>query len=235
MQRGAQGPGEVAIVTNTTRVAATALCPLGLDRNPFSPMRCIGHFSRETTEILSNLFSCTQVAATMSYFGGMDQEKEQKLAWKGASVDPRVQAMRDKLEKERLAEDARERERLKVENQKFKMMVADEVTKEDDDLMDEEAGRMIAVLHKTSDDFYKNEKKALNRANSENKKALKSVKSKIHSYNVRPRSSVRQWRAVAAACSMHARTLSLTHVFVVVPSGQMDQEDRSAARGGGED
>ena len=57
----------------------------------------------------------------MSYFGGMDQEKEQKLAWKGASVDPRVQAMRDKLEKERLAEDARERERLKVENQKFKM------------------------------------------------------------------------------------------------------------------
>ena len=198
-------------------------------------MRCIGHFSRETTEILSNLFSGTQVAATMSYFGGMDQEKEQKLAWKGASVDPRVQAMRDKLEKERLAEDARERERLKVENQKFKMMVADEVTKEDDDLMDEEAGRMIAVLHKTSDDFYKNEKKALNRANSENKKALKSVKSKIHSYNVRPRSSVRQWRAVAAACSMHARALSLTHAFVVVPSGQMDQEDRSAARGGGED
>ena len=171
----------------------------------------------------------------MSYFGGMDQEKEQKLAWKGASIDPKVQAMRDKLEKERLAEDARERERLKVENQKFKMMVADEVTKEDDDLMDEEAGRMIAVLHKTSDDFYKNEKKALNRANSENKKALKSVKSKIHSYNVRPQSSVRQWRAVAAACSMHARALSLTHAFVVVPSGQMDQEDRSAARGGGED
>ena len=140
----------------------------------------------------------------MSYFGGMDQEKEQKLAWKGASVDPRVQAMRDKLEKERLAEDARERERLKVENEKYKLMVGDEVTKEDDDLMDEEAGRMIAVLHKTSDDFYKNEKKALNRANSENKKALKSVKSKIHSYNVRLRSSVRQWRAVAAACSMHA-------------------------------
>jgi hypothetical protein len=115
------------------------------------------------------------------------------------------------------------------------MMVGDEDAKEDDDLMDEEAGRMIAVLHKTSDDFYKNEKKALNRANSENKKALKSVKSKIHSYNVRPRSSMREWRAVAAACSMHARTLSLTHVFVVVPSGQMDQEDRSAARGGGED
>jgi hypothetical protein len=171
----------------------------------------------------------------MSYFGGMDQEKEQKLAWKGASIDPKVQAMRDKLEKERLAEDARERERLKVENEKYKLMVGDEVTKEDDDLMDEEAGRMIAVLHKTSDDFYKNEKKALNRANSENKKALKSVKSKIHSYNVRPRSSMREWRAVAAACSMHARTLSLTHVFVVVPSGQMDQEDRSAARGGGED
>lgn len=144
------------------------------------------------------------LSGAMSYFGGMDQEKEQKLAWKGASIDPKVQAMRDKLEKERLAEDARERERLKVENQKYKMMVGDEVTKEDDDLMDEEAGRMIAVLHKTSDDFYKNEKKALNRANSENKKALQSVKSKIHSYNVRPRSSMRQWRAVAAACSMHA-------------------------------
>ena len=189
----------------------------------------------------SNLFSrealvrSLGLSGAMSYFGGMDQEKEQKLAWKGASIDPKVQAMRDKLEKERLAEDARERERLKVENQKFKMMVADEDAKEDDDLMDEEAGRMIAVLHKTSDDFYKNEKKALNRANSENKKALKSVKSKIHSYNVRPQSSVRQWRAVAAACSMHARALSLTHAFVVVPSGQMDQEDRSAARGGGED
>ena len=192
-------------------------------------------------KMASNLFSRQRkerslgLLGAMSYFGGMIQEKEQKLAWKGASIDPKVQAMRDKLEKERLAEDARERERLKVENQKFKLMVGDEVTKEDDDLMDEEAGRMIAVLHKTSDDFYKNEKKALNRANSENKKALKSVKSKIHSYNVRPRSSVRQWRAVAAACSMHARALSLTHAFVVVPSGQMDQEDRSAARGGGED
>ena len=65
----------------------------------------------------------------MSYFGGMIQEKEQKLAWKGASIDPKVQAMRDKLEKERLAEDARERERLKVENEKYKLMVGDEVTK----------------------------------------------------------------------------------------------------------
>lgn len=171
----------------------------------------------------------------MSYFGGMDQEKEQKLAWKGASVDPKVQAMRDKLEKERLAEDARERERLKVENQKYKMMVGDEVAKEDDDLMDEEAGRMIAVLHKTSDDFYKNEKKALNRANSENKKALKSVKSRsTRTMCVReaPCASGVLWQPHAVCMPELSHSIN---VFVVVPSGQMDQEDRSAARGGGED
>ena len=159
----------------------------------------------------------------MSYFGGMDQEKEQKLAWKGKATDPKVQAMRDKLEKERLAEDAAERKRLAEENRKYKAMIADEGAAEDDDIMDEEAGRMMAVNHKMSSDFYKAEKKALAAANAENKARLKNVKSKIHSYNVRGHRCSHQCHTVAAACSIHFRRSRVA--CSDVPAGSMDQED----------
>ena len=119
----------------------------------------------------------------MSYFGGMEQEKDARSVVLGKSIDPRVQAMRDKLERERLAEDAAQAKRLREENRKYQAMVADEDAVEDDDLMDEEAGRMIAVLHKQSSEFYKAESQALTAANAENRRRLKGVKSKIHSYN----------------------------------------------------
>ena len=122
--------------------------------------------------------------SAMSYFGGMDQEKDQKLAWKGKATDPKVQAMRDKLEKERLAEDAEAEKRLKAENKAYMAMIAAEGAAEDDDIMDEEAGRQRLVMAKKSKEFYKEEKSALQHANLDNRRRLKNVKSKIHSYNV---------------------------------------------------
>jgi len=121
--------------------------------------------------------------SAMSYFGGMDQEKDQKLAWKGKATDPKVQAMRDKLEKERLAEDAEAEKRLKAENKAYMAMIAAEGAAEDDDIMDEEAGRQRLVMAKKSKEFYKEEKSALQHANLDNRRRLKNVKSKIHSYN----------------------------------------------------
>lgn len=119
----------------------------------------------------------------MSYFGGANIEKDQKLAWKGKATDPKVQAMRDKLERERKAEDARERKRLARENALYRAEIDDEVAKEDDDIMDEEAGKMRITLAKQSKSFFKDEQEALAKANVAHKAKLANVKSKIHSHN----------------------------------------------------
>lgn len=124
----------------------------------------------------------------MSFFGGMDTNSKEeawrkKKAYKGKHLDPKVQAAREKLERERLKEEAAEDARIAAENARYRAEIADEDAKEDDDLMDEEAGRMIAVLHQQSADFYKKEQAELALANAEHKQRLKNVKSKIHSYN----------------------------------------------------
>ena len=121
----------------------------------------------------------------MAYFGGANQDlgRRKEKPWVGAHADAKVQADRDRLQREMEAENERE---AKFARDNFAgMMGRVKSTKaaEDDDINDEAAGRRRWELAAETAAYRKSEEERIKAENRERRNRLKATKSKVGARN----------------------------------------------------
>ena len=121
----------------------------------------------------------------MAYFGGANQDlgRRKEKAWVGAHADAKVQADRDRLQREMEAENAREEKYARDNFSGMMSRVRSTGAAEDDDINDEAAGRRRWELAAESEAYRKSEEERIKAENRERRNRLKGVKSKVGARN----------------------------------------------------
>jgi hypothetical protein len=121
----------------------------------------------------------------MAYFGGANDDRGQRkeYAHLGAHADPKVQAERDRVRREMEAENAAEWQFAEDNFSSLMKRVSSSGPREDDDIMDEEAGRRRLELAAESKANREAQAQAMAVENDDYFDRIKAVKSRVGSRN----------------------------------------------------